>query len=197
MNTETLSLIVSIIGVIISPAIAIFIGEEIRKRNYQKEREDRLLEKLIANRYGIGSSEFISALNSIDFVFSNNFKIKELVKNLHRAYINKESATVANQRIVELIYEICRYKNYNITEYEIQNLFIPIQSQVVPQNPVQNLPSTAGNGTTNEHSLIVSNSTTSITGGYPPHKETKEIERTISLGIPGWVNYTKKVTRKN
>ena len=72
------NIIIAIIGVFISsPIIAIWVGEKIRKKNYQAEREDKLLEKLIANRYGVGSSEFLSALNSIDFVFSNNLKTKE------------------------------------------------------------------------------------------------------------------------
>ena len=159
------NIIIAIIGVFISsPIIAIWVGEKIRKKNYQAEREDKLLEKLIANRYGVGSSEFLSALNSIDFVFSNNLKTKELVKNLHRAYINRENGNVVNQRIIELIYEMCRYKKYNITEYEIQNLFIPTESQIVPQNPIQNPTSTTGNS--NGQNEITSKSTESITASY-------------------------------
>ncbi len=114
-------MIISIFAVIISPLIAIWVGEEIRKNNYQKEREDRLLEKLVANRYMIYSDEFLGALNSINFVFSRNEKIKELVKNLHRAYVNKEDVDIVNQRMVELIYEICKYKRYNITDGNSNN----------------------------------------------------------------------------
>lgn len=165
-----LATIISIIAVIISPVIAtliaIWIGEEIRKKNYQKEREDKLLEKLIANRYIFGSIEFLSALNSIDFVFFNNERIKELVKNLHRAYINKENLTVINQRIVELIYEICKYKKYNITEYEIQNLFIPIQNQAIQNPSSQNPSSTSGQSNNEDKPIATSNSITSITASY-------------------------------
>ncbi len=165
-----LSTIISIIAVIISPIIAtlvaIWIGEQIRRKNYQKEREDKLLEKLVANRYMAYSEEFVSALNSINFVFSKNEKIKELVKNLHRAYINKESTDVTNQRLVELIYKICTYKGYNVTEYEIQNLFIPVQRQII-QNPSHQDPSsTAGNSSKSEQSETTSKSIMSITGGY-------------------------------
>jgi len=193
------STVISIIAVLISPIIAtllaVWIGEEIRRKNYQKEREDKLLEKLIANRYIFGSVEFLSALNSIDFVFSNNKNIKELVKNLHRAYINKENVTVINQRIVELIYDICKYKKYNITEYEIQNLFIPAQTQIIAQNPTQNPPSTAGNSNNIQQSITTSNSEISVMGDYLFHKEIKEIESSISLGIPGWIGFTKKITK--
>ncbi|MEK7177652.1 MAG: DUF6680 family protein [Patescibacteria group bacterium] len=165
---ETLSLIISIIAVIASPLIALWVGERIRKNNYQREREDKLLEKLIASRFVPHSTDFLSALNSIDFIFSKNNKIKELVKNLHRAYINKEDITVINQRIVELIYEVCKYREYNITEYEIQNLFIPIAVNIPIRGQdslPQNLHSTSGHND-GENLRSISRSTMSITANY-------------------------------
>lgn len=163
-----ISTIISIIAVIISPIIAIWVGEKIRIKNYQKEREDKLLEKLIAYRYVLSSAEFLSALNSIDYVFYKNEKIKELVKNLHRAYTNKENILTINQRVVELIYEICKYKKYNVTEYEIQNLFIPIKSSGVEMKDSfsQNPSSTSGQSKNEEKSITMSKSITSITGSY-------------------------------
>jgi len=161
-------LIISIIAVIVSPLIALWVGEEIRRNNYQRKREDKLLEKLIAFRYMLHSTDFLSAFNSINFVFSKNEKIKELVKDLHRARTNnKEDITVINQRIVELIYEICKYRKYNITEYEIQNLFIPISNTPIrtqdslPQNPS----STSGHND-GENLRSISRSTMSITASY-------------------------------
>ena len=165
---ETLSLIISIIAVIASPLIALWVGEKIRRNNYQKEREDKLLENLIAFRNVPHSRDFLSAINSIDFVFFKNEKIKELVKNLHRAYINKEDITVINQRIVELIYKLCKYRKYNITEYEIQNLFTltsntPIKVQdSLPQNPS----STSGHNNGGENLRPISKTTLSITADY-------------------------------
>lgn len=128
--------IISIIAILLSPAIAVgvsaWISEKMRWRNYQKEREDRVLENLIAFRYVVHSSQFLSALNSVIYVFHEDEKIKGLVKNLHRAYGNRENITIINQRIVELIHEICKYKKYKITEYEIQNLFQPTVQPMTP-----------------------------------------------------------------
>lgn len=167
----TLSLIISAIAIIVSllsPLISLWIGEEIRKKNYQREREDKLLEKLVASRDALYSTDFLSALNSIDFVFFRNDKIKELVKNLHRAYANKENITVSNQRIVELIYEICKYRKYNVTEYEIQNLFTSTSNTPikVQDSPPQNSSVTSGQDNGGGDLGPISKTASSITADY-------------------------------
>ncbi|MFC1638093.1 DUF6680 family protein [Patescibacteria group bacterium] len=112
-----------IVAVIISPIIAVYVGETIQRNNYQRKREDKLITDLITYRNQASSSGFLGALNSIVLVFHENSKIKELVKSLHRAMMNSANQEVIDQMVVELIYEICKYKGYGVTENEIRNSF--------------------------------------------------------------------------
>ena len=133
---------INVAAILISPAIAtgvgLWIGEIMRARTYQKEREEKLLEQLMTYRYAMPSPGFLGALNSINQVFHKNLKIKSLVKDLHRAFSNTEVQSVLDQRIVELIYEICRHKGYDVTEHEIHNTFsILIKPPLSQSQPVQ------------------------------------------------------------
>ncbi|MCG2694817.1 hypothetical protein L6261_01915 [Candidatus Parcubacteria bacterium] len=133
---------INIIAVFISPVVAtivaLWVGEKMRKRNYQDNAEDEVLRKLIAARHQMISSDFLSAINSINLVFHKNLKIKELVKNLYRAYRNKEDQGIVGQRIVELIYEICKHKHYKVTENEINNFFIPNKISLASEKNINN-----------------------------------------------------------
>ena len=74
---------------------------------------------------------------------------------------------MSKQKEIELVYEICKYKGYNLSEFEIDNFFVsnsPIAPtiQIIQQNqtPPQNPGSTASVSNNNMTNSITSSSTT-------------------------------------
>ena len=165
--------LLNIIAIILSPIVAVlvsfWVGEKMRQRNYKEDRKDKILEKLIAFRHDVSSPNFLSAINSIILAFDDNDKIKELVRDLHRAYANKESQNIVDQKLVELIYAICKDRKYNITEHEIYNLFKPFVSQSVLKEVVQSSlspSSTLGINAVASTAKVDSSTISSVTAGY-------------------------------
>ncbi len=139
---EKILIVVEVFAILLSPVVALWVGEIIRKRNRKEEEKYEVLKKLIAFRYQLHSPEFLSALNSIVLIFHENVKLKEMVKNLHHAYINGEKQKIIDQKIVELIFEICKVTGYDVEEYEITNLFQPVSAIQSPVSNYQNNNST-------------------------------------------------------
>lgn len=164
-----------IITIIISPLIALWVGDVMRRRSEANKQEYELLKDLISYRYARGSQEFLCSLNRIGLVFNRNEKIKRLIKELWRSYVNSENRLVSNQKEVELIHEICKYKNFDISEFDIDNFFVSknspvvspiqiIQQNTLPSQQQNSIPSTAngiGNKVSDTNSVIAD----SITGG--------------------------------
>jgi len=158
----------SIIAVLISPLIALWVGDMMRKRTEKHKEEIEVLKNLISYRHHKGSPEFLSALNRIELIFDKNEKIKQQVKELWRSYTNKENLLVSKQKEVELVYEICKYKGYDVSEFEIDNFFVsdgpPVGAPTINiiQNPTtqQNHNSTASVSSNNKTNSITSSSTT-------------------------------------
>lgn len=160
---------IGIIAVIISPLIALWVGDMMRKKTDKHREEIEVLKNLISYRHHKGSSEFLSALNRIALIFDKNEKIKQQVKELWRSYTNKENPLVSKQKEVELVYEICKYKGYEVSEFEIDNFFVsdgpPTGAptiQIIQQNPIpqQNSNSTVNSLSNNGINSIMSSSTT-------------------------------------
>lgn len=160
---------IGIIAVIISPLIALWVGDVMRKKTDKNKEEIEVLKNLISYRHNKGSHEFLSAINRIGLIFDKNEKIKYQVKELWRSYINKENQAVSKQKEIELVYEICKYKGYNLSEFEIDNFFVSdgppmgvptiniIQQNPAPQQNPNSTASVSGNSKTNS---IVASSTT-------------------------------------
>ncbi|MBU3924626.1 hypothetical protein KJ854_01680 [Patescibacteria group bacterium] len=141
LNKETL---MSIGAVILAPVIAIIVGEYLRQRTERQREEYETLKTLVSFRHTTGSHEFLGALNRVVLVFDKNKEIKNLVKELWNGYVNAESPAVSKRRQIELIYATCKHMKRDVTEFEIDNFFIPtsvaptpapVQSPSVPQNP--------------------------------------------------------------
>lgn len=159
---------IGVVAVIMSPLIALWIGDVLRKRTDKNKEEIEVLKNLISYRHNKGSHEFLSALNRITLIFDKNEKIKQQVKELWRSYINKENLAVSKQKEIELVYEICKYKKYNISEFEIDNFFVHDGPPITPtikifqqnQVPQQSPNSTASFLSDNKTNSITSSSTT-------------------------------------
>ena len=67
---------IGIIAIIISPLIALWVGDKMRKRTDKDKEEIEVLKNLISYRHNKGSHEFLSAINRIGLIFHENEKIK-------------------------------------------------------------------------------------------------------------------------
>lgn len=165
---------IEVIAVIGSPLIALLAGDKMAKKSAKEREEYEVLRNLVSFRHEQISPEFLSALNRVILIFNKDEDIKQAVRELHRAYSNKENSTVITQRQVELINEICKYKGYDVSEFDIFNCFVPdkpqafvpaptiqVFQQVQPTPIVQQPPTSTGNASfTNDcfQSLITSGS---------------------------------------
>ena len=75
--------IINIIALLLSPVIAVAIGELLRKRSFEKQKRLDTLYNLVAYRYKLDSDEFLQALNSLKLLFSKNEKLQKLLDELH------------------------------------------------------------------------------------------------------------------
>ncbi|MDO8676674.1 MAG: hypothetical protein Q7K16_03450 [Candidatus Azambacteria bacterium] len=145
LNKETT---ISIGAAIFAPVLAIVVGEYLRQRTERQREEYETLKALVSFRHITGSHEFLGALNRVVLVFDKNIEIKKLVKELWNGYVNIESPAVSKRRQIELIYAICKHMKRDVTEFEIDNFFIPattpsISSPTTPPYSSQNSNSTA------------------------------------------------------
>ena len=155
----TMEIIAILLSPIIASIISLWVGEKMRKKDRKKDEEYDICKKLIAYRYQLHSVEFLSALNSIVLVFHRDKDLKEMVKNLHHAYTNGENQKIIDQKIVELIYRVCKIAGYDVEEYEIVNLFQPIATMQ-----------------TSSPSFTANNST------YSENIKSSEINNSVSVG---------------
>lgn len=124
----TISDIVAIIAIILSPIIAVAIGELLRKRNFEKQRRLEVLHDLMAYRDKIESDEFLRALNSLRLLFSKDNELKKLLNYLyettHKRDIGKVESQIVDNLIVKIIKYVCDLVEFrNITEEDINKLF--------------------------------------------------------------------------
>ena len=120
--------IINIIALLLSPVIAVAIGELLRKRNFEKQKRLDTLYNLVAYRYKLDSDEFLQALNSLKLLFSKNEKLQKLLDELHLTFLKRDrgetSADEANKLVVKIIKNVCELEGFkNITEEDIDNLF--------------------------------------------------------------------------
>lgn len=124
----TISDIVAIIAIILSPIIAVAIGELLRKRNFEKQRRLEVLHDLMAYRDKIESNEFLRALNSLRLLFSKDNELKKLLNDLYETTHKRDTGEVEPQIVDNLIVKIIKYvcdlvEFRNITEEDINKLF--------------------------------------------------------------------------
>jgi hypothetical protein len=137
LNKETL---ISIGVAIFAPVLAIIVGESLRQRTEKQREEYETLKALVSFRHITGSHEFLGALNRVVLIFDKNAEIKKLVKELWDGYVNSENPAVSKRRQIELIYAICKHMGRDVTEFEIDNFFIPAPTTLI-SSPVQSPPS--------------------------------------------------------
>ena len=112
---------------LIAALIAVWVGEWLRKRNFQKETRLKLLRNLVAYRHRVESDEFLTSLNSLK-LFYNNQELDSMLFELKKSF-EMNNINGSNILIVKIIRKICVLENFkHIKISDIDNLFRKKQS---------------------------------------------------------------------
>ena len=121
--------IVSILAIILSPIIALFISQKLQGEKELKKEKIAILKILMINRATANSIDYVNALNLIDIVFVNSKKVRENYKLLYESYnpqiYNISTSQMLLTKLIEAIVEDVGYKE-KITWDTIQQPYIPI-----------------------------------------------------------------------
>ncbi|MBU4419261.1 MAG: hypothetical protein KJ594_05225 [Candidatus Omnitrophica bacterium] len=119
MDTQT---IVNIIAILLSPIIAIGVGELLRKRSFKKDKRLAILYNLMAYRNKVESDEFLSALNSLKLFYQDE-NLYSLTFELRKSF-QATDLDRANVLIAKIIKRVCELEKFNhISTEDIDNLF--------------------------------------------------------------------------
>jgi len=119
MNTQT---IINIIAILLSPMIAIGLGELLRKRSFKKDKRLAVLYNLMAYRDKVESDEFLSALNSLK-LFYRDESLYSLTFELRKSFQVADLGR-ANVLTAKIIKRTCELEKFNhISVEDIDNLF--------------------------------------------------------------------------
>lgn len=115
---------INILAILLSPVIAVAIGQRLAERKASAQRADQLLITLMGARHDTGGHEFISSLNMIPVVFKD---YPDIVQAL-RHYYDLKAAGVQDDEslngLINLIEKICKRLRYkNIQRKDIENIF--------------------------------------------------------------------------
>jgi len=119
MDTQT---IINITAILLSPIIAIGIGELLRKRNFKKDKRLAALYNLMAYRDKVESDEFLSALNSLK-LFYYDASLYDFIFELRKSF-QSANPDRTNVLIAKIIKRICELEKFNhISTEDIDSLF--------------------------------------------------------------------------
>ncbi len=121
------SIIQLFLAPLIAAIIAVWVGEILRKRNFQKETRLKLLHNLVAYRHKIESDEFLSSLNSLK-LFYNDRELNNMVFELRKSFQERDRDGIvdkeSNVSIAKIIKKVCELEKFHhITIEDIDNLF--------------------------------------------------------------------------
>jgi len=129
MITKFLKFIVEnkeLVAIILSPVIAVAVGEWLRKRNYNKQQRDDLTRKLIrysyqlSSTYHSGKNDILEALNEIKYWYSDDASMKKLIF----AVMDKmESGQDAQDSFIELVQTVAQREGHRLSRPEIERVF--------------------------------------------------------------------------
>lgn len=105
--------IINIIAILLSPIIAVVIGELLRKRNFEKQKKLEILHDLIAYRDRPDSIEFLRALNLLRLFFSKDNELKKLVNNLYEKFLKRDQGLVEPETCTNLVVKIIKTSLYS------------------------------------------------------------------------------------
>lgn len=112
--------------IILSPVIAVVVGEWLRKRNYNKQQRDNLVKKLIGYGYQMSPTyrsekkEILEALNEIKYWYSCNYLIKELISTVMDKMESKQDA---QDIFIKLVQAVAQKEGHPLSRSDIERVF--------------------------------------------------------------------------
>lgn len=118
--------LINIIAIVISPIVAIGIGELLRNRNYTKKQRDELVLRIIKYGYQLSptyhgkKNRIIEAMNEIKYWYYKDKKIKKITFELmNRMSTNQD----AQDLFIKLIEMVARKEGRILSRDEIEKVF--------------------------------------------------------------------------
>ncbi len=121
--------IINILAVLISPALAVYIGQWLNRRNEVRSQRFNVLYTMMTTRVNRANIHYVNALNSIDIVFSDEDKVRVAWKDLKSLYLqNDPSAQEVKDKNMRLIEEIANSLGYKdkVTWQDISVPYTPV-----------------------------------------------------------------------
>lgn len=112
---------------LIAAVIAIWVGEILRKKSFQKETRLKILHNLIAYRHKIEGNEFLSSLNSLKLFYRND-ELDNMIFELRKSFQVRDKGNISSKKanilIAKIIKKVCELEKFNhITIEDVNNLF--------------------------------------------------------------------------
>ena len=92
---------------LIAAVVAVWVGEILRKRNFQKETRLKILHNLIAYRHKVESDEFLSSLNSLKLFYRDD-ELDNMIFELRKSFQMRDEGNVSEKESNILIVKIIK-----------------------------------------------------------------------------------------
>lgn len=125
----TVSEIISIAAVLLSPLVALQISEMLQRRREQRQRRLQVFKTLMGTRASRLNPEHVQALNMIDIEFHGSESKSKAVLNAWKAYLDQLNTSQSEPAVwlskkedlfVDLLYEMSRHLGYDFDKTHIR-----------------------------------------------------------------------------
>ncbi len=119
-------MIEELLAIVLSPVIAVVIGEWLRIRNYKKQQRDDLVCRLLSYGYQMSPTyisdkgEILRALNEIKYWYSSDKSIRmQLFEVLNKMTCNQD----AQNEFIALIQKIGKKEGHHLSREDVEKVF--------------------------------------------------------------------------
>ena len=144
-NNFQIFTIINTVAIILIPIVAVLIGQNLQKREKQRDDKMAIFKTLMKDRFFGWTNEIVSSLNIIEIVFSKDKKVIEQWK-IYKDKLTIENPTDTDMKKIEiekykLLEVMAKSLNYNISWETIQNPYFPqgMANNIRQQQNYQNM----------------------------------------------------------
>lgn len=122
-----MNIYIEIIAILVSPIIAVWVGQFLQTKNHYKIQREDLIRRLIGNFYQMSPTykgekkEILKVLNEIKYWYSEDPEIKntlfDVMKTMEEGQINN-----SQDKFIKLIQKITEKEGKTLTEKEIEKV---------------------------------------------------------------------------
>ncbi len=126
-------MIEELLAIILSPVIAVAVGEWLRIRNYKKQQRDDLVRRLLGYGYQMhpndtsNKGEILKALNEIKYWYSEDMFIK---KPLFEVLDKMTHGQDVQNEFIALIQKIGQKEGHRLSRKDIETVFLVRQQNI-------------------------------------------------------------------